>query len=529
MANSPHRIRRLRWAVTTDTAPTAFALRQQLRDRWADDLLPILEAAFDQTVSGDRVLHIPKLELHIQATADTLWDTLPAQIRQQLEVTLRPPSPSASAEISPPANTPENLDAPHPTPNSPQQTWLEHFCHYILTGSLPWAVVNLPPAAIATELQQVWQQQRSQVWQRLHPSPLDTPAYVRLLQLIPAAERADVIVWGLTTITTPWRDAVTPFLQAWLTCSHPQLSEHLRLLLTAIVLTQVAAQPQSPQPPNLAAITATHLTPSNQAALATILPTLLASLPPEDLPPRALTLSAEIALGNPPEPPPPPSESPPKKPSNPSDPLPHSPTPPLPHSPTWNDTTLPPHLAAYLSPPPPPNPTDTLPLRVTYAGLVLLHGFVPHFFAASDIPLTANNRISPPLLPRAAALLHALATDTPDIYEYELPLIKLLVGLTPSDPLAIAAGLVSAGDRAESHTLITSSISYWPVLQNTSVEALRSAFLQRHGLLYPSEQGWHLRVEGQAFDLLLNHLPWSISLIKLPWMTQPLYTEWPLP
>ena len=38
-----------------------------------------------------------------------------------------------------------------------------------------------------------------------------------------------------------------------------------------------------------------------------------------------------------------------------------------------------------------------------------------------------------------------------------------------------------------------------------------------------------LRVEPAPFDLLLHHLPWGIGIVKMPWMPEPLYVEWPTP
>ncbi|MGB8699159.1 MAG: contractile injection system tape measure protein, partial [Thermosynechococcaceae cyanobacterium] len=67
---------------------------------------------------------------------------------------------------------------------------------------------------------------------------------------------------------------------------------------------------------------------------------------------------------------------------------------------------------------------------------------------------------------------------------------------------------------------------YWSALKSTSVAGLRTSFLQRPGLLRQTEEGWHLQVEPQTFDVLLNDLPWSIGIVKFAWMPHPIYTEW---
>ena len=37
---------------------------------------------------------------------------------------------------------------------------------------------------------------------------------------------------------------------------------------------------------------------------------------------------------------------------------------------------------------------------------------------------------------------------------------------------------------------------------------------------------WHLLVEPRAFDMLLDQLPWSFSMIKHPWMDRVVYVDW---
>jgi hypothetical protein len=37
---------------------------------------------------------------------------------------------------------------------------------------------------------------------------------------------------------------------------------------------------------------------------------------------------------------------------------------------------------------------------------------------------------------------------------------------------------------------------------------------------------WLLQVEAKTVDILLNQLPWGISMIKLPWMQRMLWIEW---
>ena len=52
-------------------------------------------------------------------------------------------------------------------------------------------------------------------------------------------------------------------------------------------------------------------------------------------------------------------------------------------------------------------------------------------------------------------------------------------------------------------------------------------FLTRAGQLSVDAEGdWLLRVEPRTVDILLDQLPWGISMIKLPWMSRLMRVEW---
>jgi hypothetical protein len=163
------------------------------------------------------------------------------------------------------------------------------------------------------------------------------------------------------------------------------------------------------------------------------------------------------------------------------------------------------------------------------AGLILLHPFLPRLFAATGIA-TKDSRFLPPAgLPLAAALLHWLATGHDDVIEFELSLSKVLLGLSPDDPLPVAEGLLSDEDRGEGEALLAAVGDHWSALGQTSATGLRASFLQRRGMLRDDDLGWRLRIETKSFDMLLGQLPWSITHVKLPWMNKPIFTDWPTP
>lgn len=163
------------------------------------------------------------------------------------------------------------------------------------------------------------------------------------------------------------------------------------------------------------------------------------------------------------------------------------------------------------------------------AGLVLVHPYLARFFRNVGVRREASGALAQRSLSRAAALLHLLATGEDEALEFELPVVKLLLGLTPRDPLVFASGLVTDADREEAEGLLRAVIEHWSALKKTSPRGLRATFLQRRGLLRERDEGWLLQLAPSGVDVLLAQLPWAVSVVRLPWMPRPLFVEWPTP
>ena len=78
----------------------------------------------------------------------------------------------------------------------------------------------------------------------------------------------------------------------------------------------------------------------------------------------------------------------------------------------------------------------------------------------------------------------------------------------------------------EIENCLTSIIDHWSKLGATSIKGLREGFFSRDGKLVKNDDSWVLQVEQRSIDILLQHIPWMISLIKLPWMQHQLKVEW---
>jgi hypothetical protein len=80
--------------------------------------------------------------------------------------------------------------------------------------------------------------------------------------------------------------------------------------------------------------------------------------------------------------------------------------------------------------------------------------------------------------------------------------------------------------KEEAIVLLKEVVKNWPALKNTSPDGLRQMFIQRNGKLIQKEDNTKLIVERKAQDVLLEKLNWNISMIKLPWFSKILFTEW---
>jgi len=183
-------------------------------------------------------------------------------------------------------------------------------------------------------------------------------------------------------------------------------------------------------------------------------------------------------------------------------------------------------------------------IPVDNSGLVLLAVYLPPFFKKIGLDLLESSMADPirhsSFLPtvaeakagiihhyKAVHLLHYLATGQERPEEPLLVLPKILCGLPLETPIPQDLDL-SEEEKLEANRLLEAIVRNWPVLKKTSPDGLRSGFLQRAGLLSWSESrvSWVLQVERLGQDLLLEKVPWSYSVVKLPWMGAMVGVEW---
>ena len=80
--------------------------------------------------------------------------------------------------------------------------------------------------------------------------------------------------------------------------------------------------------------------------------------------------------------------------------------------------------------------------------------------------------------------------------------------------------------KTEANALLAAAIEHWAKLGSTSPTGLRESFLSRDGKIARADSGYVLTVEQRAVDVLLDTLPWTLSIVRLPWMAGPLMVDW---
>ncbi|MCP4077656.1 MAG: hypothetical protein GY744_15900 [Gammaproteobacteria bacterium] len=161
---------------------------------------------------------------------------------------------------------------------------------------------------------------------------------------------------------------------------------------------------------------------------------------------------------------------------------------------------------------------------VSNAGIILLWPFLTQFF--SQLGLISEKKFySVQARQKAILLLQYLGTGQQQFSEHQLLLNKILCGWPIIQPLNLGL-IISKQEESAVNELLESLISYWTSLKATSVSGLRTAFIQREGILQRQHGGWSLKIERTGYDVLIDKLPWGIGLVKLPWMNEPLHTDW---
>lgn len=158
------------------------------------------------------------------------------------------------------------------------------------------------------------------------------------------------------------------------------------------------------------------------------------------------------------------------------------------------------------------------------AGLVLVHPFLNPLFETLGWVEQGMFK-SHEHAGLGALLLQYMAQGDVPAEEAMLPLNKVLCGLSPMHFVDVEAR-PDAVAMQEADKVLEAVIQHWEVLKNTSIEGLRETFLCRSGKMEHKGDAWTVQVETKGVDILLNQLPWGLSVVKLPWTSELLQVSW---
>lgn len=168
---------------------------------------------------------------------------------------------------------------------------------------------------------------------------------------------------------------------------------------------------------------------------------------------------------------------------------------------------------------------EPLDILIQKAGLVILHPFLPQLFTTLGFYNKGEKQIHPDKIHAATQVLHFLATKNESPHEYELTFEKFLCGIPINTPIK-RLRKIPIEQKEECNSLLHSVINHWSALKTNNTDTLRSGFLIREGKLTKGIDSNKVYVQRQAHDILLERLPWGLSIINLPWMPVLTFIEW---
>lgn len=156
------------------------------------------------------------------------------------------------------------------------------------------------------------------------------------------------------------------------------------------------------------------------------------------------------------------------------------------------------------------------------AGLIIIYPFLQNFYKKIRV-LDQNNGISKEKYDLAIHALHYLSSGKTLSYESDMVFEKFLCGVPLDFPVNRFLALEESV-KEEANILLMAVTDHWEKLKNTSPEGLRELFFTREGKL--ELESSRLTINRMAQDILLESLPWNLTIVKFPWLKKSLFVHW---
>ena len=163
---------------------------------------------------------------------------------------------------------------------------------------------------------------------------------------------------------------------------------------------------------------------------------------------------------------------------------------------------------------------------VADSGLVLISPYLPPLFERTCCT-EKGTFISEASQKKSLAVLKYAAFGNYKEPPGNAAVMNLLCGL-PVTPVYYADELPGLSDSEKElvDSLLKAVIANWKVVGNMSPDGLRGSYFVRPGIIETTGAADVLSVEKKTYDILIDKLPWSYSMIKHPWMKKMLNVKW---
>ena len=167
---------------------------------------------------------------------------------------------------------------------------------------------------------------------------------------------------------------------------------------------------------------------------------------------------------------------------------------------------------------------DSEGIVIQNAGLIILWPFFYRLFDKCNLLIDKKFK-NDSAVQKGVILMQYLVTGSLKINENELVLNKILCGVDLRTPIDVNLEIQDV-DLEMCDSLLNGVLKNWEKLNNSSIDALRETFLMREGILKPNELNYNLDIIKETFDMLLETIPWNISIIQTTFMENRINVDW---
>lgn len=162
-------------------------------------------------------------------------------------------------------------------------------------------------------------------------------------------------------------------------------------------------------------------------------------------------------------------------------------------------------------------------IYVSNAGLVLIHPYLSYLFEQCDL-IQHGKFKTPEAAMRGVAMLHYAFSGSEAYKEEDYALNKILCGLRV-DTVSKKVKLKKKEKEMVSSMLLALA-GHWEIIKNSTEEDVRGNWLVREGKLIETKDYWELTIKRNAYDILLDSLPFTLSPVSNSWMNKMIIIHW---